>query len=113
MKCYSDPSRDAVGVCTRCGKAICPEESVVIDGKLYCKECAEKIQEEEAHPKTLHRSATNRMLAGVCGGLGEYLGIDPTIIRIIFVLLLFVPKIGILSMLLIYLLLWLIMPEES
>ena len=111
MKCYSDQTREAVGVCSRCGKAICPEESIIINDKLYCKECAEKIKEEEAHPKTLHRSLHSRMLAGVCGGLGEYFGIDPTIVRIIFVLLLIVPKIGLLGILLLYILLWLIMPE--
>jgi phage shock protein C len=33
--------------------------------------------------RQLHRSSTNRMLAGVCGGLGDYFDIDPTIIRII------------------------------
>lgn len=32
---------------------------------------------------TLHRSTQNRMLAGVCGGLGESLGVDPTILRLI------------------------------
>jgi len=35
----------------------------------------------------LFRSRTNRMLAGVCGGVGEHFNIDPTIIRILFVLL--------------------------
>jgi len=39
--------------------------------------------------KRLYRSKTDRMLFGVCGGLGKYLGIDPTIIRVIFVLLAF------------------------
>ncbi len=32
---------------------------------------------------TLHRSTQNKMIAGVCGGLGESLGIDPTIIRLV------------------------------
>ena len=36
--------------------------------------------------KKLTRSRTQRMLCGVCGGLGEYLNLDPTIIRIIWVL---------------------------
>lgn len=36
--------------------------------------------------KKLKRSKTNRMVCGVCGGLGEYLNIDPTIIRIIWLL---------------------------
>ena len=38
-------------------------------------------------PKKLYRSKTNRMLCGVCGGLGEYLNIDPTIIRLLAVLI--------------------------
>ena len=33
--------------------------------------------------KKLHRSTVNRMLCGVCGGLGEFFGIDPTIVRLI------------------------------
>lgn len=36
--------------------------------------------------KRLYRSRTNRMLGGVCGGLGEYLNLDPTVIRLIWVL---------------------------
>lgn len=38
-------------------------------------------------PKRLYKSKTNRVLFGVCGGLGEYFNIDPTIIRLLFVLL--------------------------
>ena len=33
--------------------------------------------------KSLYRSQTNRMLLGVCGGLGEYLNLDPTIVRLL------------------------------
>ena len=40
-------------------------------------------------PKRLYRSNTNRMLMGVCGGFGEYLNIDPTIVRLLFVLFAF------------------------
>lgn len=36
--------------------------------------------------KNLHRSNRNQMLAGVCGGIGEYFGIDPTIVRLLWVL---------------------------
>ena len=35
--------------------------------------------------KRLYRSSDNAMLAGVCGGIGEYIGIDPTLIRLIWV----------------------------
>lgn len=36
--------------------------------------------------KTLTRSKSNRMIAGVCAGLGDYLNIDPTVVRLLFVL---------------------------
>ena len=37
--------------------------------------------------KKLYRNTTNKMIAGVCSGLGEYLNIDPTIIRLIWALI--------------------------
>lgn len=58
--------------------------------------------------KRLTRSHANRQVAGVCGGLGEYFGIDPTIVRIIFVLLALAGGPGIL----LYIVLWLVMPDE-
>jgi phage shock protein PspC (stress-responsive transcriptional regulator) len=45
----------------------------------------------------LYRSRKDRMLFGVCGGLGKYLGIDSTIVRIIFGILAFVGGIGIIA----------------
>ena len=39
--------------------------------------------------KKLYKSEDNKVLCGVCGGLGEFLGIDPTIIRLIWVVLAF------------------------
>lgn len=59
-------------------------------------------------PKRLYRSRTNRWLAGVCGGLGQYLGLDPTVIRVLFALLALVVGGGFL----LYLLLWIIIPLE-
>jgi phage shock protein C len=59
--------------------------------------------------KKLHRSRTDQMIAGVCGGLGKYLGIDPTLIRLAFVLLLLF---GIGSGLLVYLVMMLLVPLE-
>jgi phage shock protein C len=58
----------------------------------------------------LHRSTTNKMIAGVCGGIGEMLGIDANIVRLV-VLLLAIPF-NIL-MLLFYLALALIVPREG
>lgn len=60
--------------------------------------------------RQLKRSATNRMIGGVCGGLGEYSNIDPTIIRLLTVLLVFVTGPGIIVA---YLIMALIIPDES
>jgi phage shock protein C len=38
------------------------------------------------NPKRLYRSRDNRMISGVCAGLAEYLDVDPTIVRLLFVL---------------------------
>ena len=40
-------------------------------------------------PKRLYRSRSNRMISGVCGGIAQYFSIDPSIVRLIAVLLLF------------------------
>ncbi len=46
--------------------------------------------------KRLYKSRENRIIDGVCGGIGEYLGIDPAIVRIIFILLFFMGGVGLL-----------------
>lgn len=61
--------------------------------------------------RRLFRSRTNRRLSGVCGGLGEYLDVDPTLVRLIFLLLLIFT--GIVPGLIFYLAAWVIMPEEA
>ena len=58
--------------------------------------------------KRLTRSRTERWIGGVCGGIGNYFNLDPTVIRVIFVLLALIVGGG----LLIYLILWLIIPLE-
>lgn len=60
--------------------------------------------------KRLYRSETDRMLGGVCGGLAEYIGIDPTIVRLLFVLLTIV-TVGI-PMPLVYFLMCIIVPRN-
>lgn len=57
--------------------------------------------------KRLCRSRQNRTLAGVCGGIAEYLGWDPTLVRVVWIILTLLGGSGIL----IYLILWLVMPE--
>ena len=60
--------------------------------------------------KTLTRSVSNRMVAGVCAGLGEYLNIDPTVVRLLFVLGFFLAGPGIV---LAYLIMAIVTPEET
>ena len=59
--------------------------------------------------KTLYRTENNKMIGGVCGGLGKYFEIDPTIVRLLFALIFF----GFGAGLMIYVLLWIIMPDEK
>ncbi len=59
-------------------------------------------------PKRLYRSRRNRMIAGVCGGLGAYLGLDPVLFRLGFVALSLMSGLG----LLLYLAAWALIPEE-
>ena len=61
--------------------------------------------------KKLHLSRNDRKIAGVCGGLGEMLDIDPNIVRIVFVVLTFVT--GLIPLLLTYVAAWIILPEEE
>jgi len=60
--------------------------------------------------KQLTRSTANRMIAGVCAGLGEYLNIDPTVVRLLFVLAFFLTGPGILIA---YLIMAVIVPEPA
>lgn len=58
--------------------------------------------------RKLYRSRTDYMIGGVCGGLAQYFGVDPTVVRVIMALATFVGGMS----LLVYLLMWLIIPEE-
>ena len=59
-------------------------------------------------PRKLYRSRTDRSIAGICGGLGEFFAIDTTIVRIVTLLLIFLGGLSIW----VYILLWIIIPEE-
>jgi phage shock protein C len=60
-------------------------------------------------PRKLYRSRTQRMVAGVCGGLAEYFNLDATLMRVLFLVLAVVGGSG----LVIYLVMWIIVPDES
>jgi phage shock protein PspC (stress-responsive transcriptional regulator) len=59
-------------------------------------------------PRKLYRSRSQRSIGGVCGGLGEYLNVDPTIMRIAFVAGFFLS--GTLAFWA-YLIMWIVVPE--
>ena len=59
--------------------------------------------------KRILRSRSERMIAGVCGGLATYFNIDPLIVRLGFALLAMMNGVGIM----LYLLLWLLLPNED
>jgi phage shock protein C len=56
----------------------------------------------------LRRSQSERVLAGVCGGLGRYLGVDPVLLRIAFVILALANGLGLIA----YVVAWVAIPEE-
>ena len=58
--------------------------------------------------KKLYKSNTDKKLAGVCGGIAEYLGIDSTIIRLILVLAVLFAGVGVLA----YIVAALVMPDK-
>jgi phage shock protein PspC (stress-responsive transcriptional regulator) len=58
---------------------------------------------------SLTRPRDDRMIAGVCSGIARHFNLDPTIVRIAFVASLFLPG----PQILIYLIAWLLMPDES
>jgi phage shock protein C len=58
--------------------------------------------------KRLYRSSTNKMISGVCGGVAEYINIDPTVVRLLWVVFAF-SGFGILA----YILAAIIMPYQS
>lgn len=67
--------------------------------------------ETDLTPNRLTRSRSDRMIAGVCGGIAEYFGWDPTLVRIVYVIgsLLSAAFPGTLA----YIILWVVMPDEG
>jgi len=97
-------------VCSACQKEIAP-------GSKFCYNCGAK-QPDTAAPaapgapppfvasKRLMRSSRDKKIGGVCAGLAEYFDLDPTLVRVIWLLAIFFAGTG----LFIYLILWLVLP---
>ena len=95
--------------CSRC-------DGDISDDAAFCQFCG-AAQRRSAPPdaarrRYLRRSRVDRQIAGVCGGIARYLGTDPILIRIAWVVLTIVPG-AILLGVLAYLVAWLIIPEAE
>lgn len=88
--------------CMNCGREIA-------DSSNFCSTCGGKVRQRTSH-KQLTLSSTDKKMAGVCGGIAEYLDVDPTIVRLIWVALSVVPG-GFVGGALAYLLAWIIIPK--
>ena len=62
-----------------------------------------------AAPRLVRRSRTERVIAGVCGGIGRYLGVDPVLLRIAFIVLALANGLGVIA----YVVAWVAIPEEG
>jgi phage shock protein C len=61
--------------------------------------------------KRLYRSSKERILGGVCGGLAEYFGTDPTIVRLAWVVLSMIPPFAG-AFVMLYIIMWIIVPKK-
>lgn len=59
--------------------------------------------------KRLYRSETNKVISGVCGGLGEYFDVDPVLVRVVTVILVLATGVGIFA----YIVAWIIVPQRE
>ena len=89
-------------ICLNCQREI-PDYS------NYCSTCGSR-QQGATGSKRLMRSSSNSKIAGVCGGIAEYLNVDPTLVRVFWAILSLVPG-CIFGGMVAYLLAWLIVPK--
>ena len=88
--------------CNQCGGEI-------VDSSSFCSSCGARQRQRTSH-KQLTLSATDKKIAGVCGGIAEYLDVDPTIVRLIWVALSVVPG-AFIGGAIAYLLAWIMIPK--
>jgi phage shock protein PspC (stress-responsive transcriptional regulator) len=80
---------------------------------MYCSQCGTVTgnapRPQPAYEKRLTRSRTDAKIAGVCGGVAEYLGVDSTLVRLIWLFAaIFPPLPGFIA----YIVAWIVMPHE-
>lgn len=93
---------------------ICPNcHKEIAEGSKFCYNCGAKLAADAptpayaaAPPKRLMRSSSDKKLGGVCAGLADYFDLDPTIVRVVWLLAVFLAGTGVLA----YLILWIVLP---
>lgn len=93
----------------------CPNcQKEIVDGSKFCYNCGARLAGADAPAaapvcppaKRLMRSSRDKKLGGVCAGLAEYFDLDPTIVRVIWLLAVLLGGTGLLA----YLILWIVLP---
>lgn len=85
-----------------------PRDASQTSGRAWQQPGTPGEEAAETAPRKLYRSRTERSIAGICGGLGEYFDADPTMIRLLMLLLILFGGLSIWA----YIILWIIIPEE-
>ena len=87
--------------CSKCGK----EYKQTVN---FCSQCGTEMHPPARPGRKLTRSRTDEKIAGVCGGFAEYLEIDVTLVRLIWLAALFLGGWGLIA----YIVAWIVMPLE-
>ena len=92
---------------------VCPNcQKEIADGSNFCYSCGAKLgagapsYAATAPPRRLMRSSRDKKLGGVCAGLADYFDLDPTIVRVLWLLAVLLGGTG----LLLYVILWIVLP---
>src|SRR5436190_6233731 len=90
--------------CTQCGAEL-------RDQDCFCSQCGRQLKPEvpQSPGNRLMRDMQHKKIAGVCAGLAHYLGTDPVLIRLIFLVLAFTTGIGFIA----YIIAWIVMPKDT
>jgi phage shock protein C len=89
--------------CTNCHRE-------VTDFSNFCNFCGARQHAASRAYKRLLRSSVDRKIAGVCGGIAEYLEIDSTVVRLLWLILILIP-VPVVPAIVAYLVAWAVMPQ--
>jgi phage shock protein C len=126
LNCKYHPDKEAQAGCVSCGELVCKECDVLVGGRHFCRKCLAEAADARAPvvlpatpvpppaasapPRKLYRSRHDRWIAGVCGGIAEHGSMDPTLVRILTIIVIVLSGfiLGIIG----YIVAALVIPEE-